>query len=180
MKASIRPISTREPVSRPNVRLWKGWMVPPDPPNRHDGKPRWRYWNGSTRSKAARQLSRGALAGCQQRQASGEVPPHNWILTIYLQIRLPHIAADKFNLFGNLWTNHREELLECLYRSFLAHPQQARDVIDLIDQREVFVPLRVGDLVHAHRKYRPDLPVLQTPVDDVFDRLANLFPRCLK
>ncbi len=61
--------------------------------------------------------------------------------------------------------------------SFPADPEQAREaLVDLVNQRQVFVALGVLDLIHADGPDRLQRAMLQAPGDDVLDGVANLFP----
>jgi hypothetical protein len=62
-------------------------------------------------------------------------------------------------------------------RSLFADPKQTGDAeIDLINQCQIFVPFGVLDFIDADGVDLAERPVLQTPGDDMFDRVENLVP----
>ena len=64
--------------------------------------------------------------------------------------RLPHVAGDEHDGLGALVAEHVEEGVEALGRPVPRHVQQpAAAVVDLVDEREVLVPLLPGQLVDA-------------------------------
>ena len=70
-----------------------------------------------------------------------------------------------------------EESLKGFDGSFLADPEQARDVeIDLINQRQILVAFGVLDLVDADGVDLAEHAMLQPEGDDMFDGVENLFP----
>src|SRR5580692_6894846 len=74
-----------------------------------------------------------------------------------------------------------EESPKGLDGSFATHSKQARDVeIDLINRGQVLVAFSVLDLIDADRIDFAQHPVLQPEGDDVFYRVENLVPECMK
>jgi len=64
---------------------------------------------------------------------------------------------------------------------FFADPKQTGDAeIDLINQCQISVPFGVLDFIDADGVDLAERPVLQTPGDDMFDRIENLVPGCAK
>jgi hypothetical protein len=97
------------------------------------------------------------------------------------QVRLPHVGADKADLGNDLLAHGGKESLEGLNGPLLSHPEQTGDAdIDLVDQRQILVPFGLLDFVNADGVDLPQHPVLQTPGDDVLDRIENLVPRGAK
>jgi hypothetical protein len=81
----------------------------------------------------------------------------------------------------DLFAHGGEEPLEGFDGSFLAHPEQTGDAnIDLIDQGQVFVAFGVLNFIDADGVDRAERAVLQSPSDDMLDRVADLFPRGTK
>jgi len=67
-----------------------------------------------------------------------------------LQIRRPHIRADKFDLAGQLRADDREELSKALGGALLADSQQSgARALDLVDQREELMSSSILDLIDA-------------------------------
>jgi hypothetical protein len=70
----------------------------------------------------------------------------------HLQVRLPHITADKFKRQTPVLAEPAEEPQQGPDRAFLTDPQQPLTVaIDLVYQRQVPVTSLPGDLVNADR-----------------------------
>ena len=64
-----------------------------------------------------------------------------------------------------------------LDRSLFSDPEQTADAeIDLIHQCQILVPFGVLDFIDADSVDLAEQPVLQTPGDDMFDRVENLVP----
>ena len=80
--------------------------------------------------------------------------------------------------FGNYVPAHGgEEPLERFDGSFFSNPKQARDAkVNLIDQRQIFVPFGVLDFVDPDSIDLAEDPMLQPEGDDVFDGVEDLFP----
>src|SRR6266478_2801141 len=67
-----------------------------------------------------------------------------------LQIRLPHVRADKLDLGSQLCSDERKESLEGFQSAFLADPKQPGETLfNLIDQREIFMTFSVLDFIDA-------------------------------
>ena len=93
------------------------------------------------------------------------------------QVGFPHVRADEHDLGGDFFAYGGEESLKGLDRSLLADPKQTGDAeIDLIDQRQILVPFGVLDFIDADGVDLTERAVLQTPRDDMFDRVENLIP----
>ena len=108
-------------------------------------------------------------------------PPHNGLLAIHLQIRLPHVGTDEGDLRSNLLTDYGEESLKGFDGSFSAHPEQAGDAdVDLVHQRQILVAFGVLDFIDADGVDRAEHAVLQSPADDVLDRIEHLLPGSAK
>ncbi len=98
-----------------------------------------------------------------------------------LQVRFPQVGADKADLGNNLLAHGGKESLEGLDRPLLAHPEQTGYAdIDLVDQRQILVALGVLDFINTDRVDLAQRAVLQSPGDDVLDRIKNLVPRGAK
>ena len=103
------------------------------------------------------------------------------LLADELQIGLPHVGADEHDLGDDLLAHGGEESLEGFDGSFLAHPEQTGDAeIDLIDQRQVLVAFGVLDFIDADGVDLAERAVLQSPGDDMLDRIENLVPGSAK
>ena len=64
--------------------------------------------------------------------------------------RLPHVAGDEHDRLRTLFAQHVEEGVEGPDRAVTRHVQQAlASVVDLVDEREVLVPLFPGQFVYA-------------------------------
>ena len=61
-------------------------------------------------------------------------------------------------------------------RSRPIHSRRVHCLFDLVDQRQVFVALGILDLIDADGRDRAQLPVLDAPLHDILDRLADLVP----
>jgi hypothetical protein len=98
-----------------------------------------------------------------------------------LQVRFPHVGADEANVGNDLLAHGDKESLEGLDGPFLSHPEQTSDAdIDLVDQRQILVAFGVLDFVNADSVDLAQRSVLQSPVDDVLDRIENLIPGSAK
>ncbi len=87
------------------------------------------------------------------------------------------IRADKLDLRSELLSNQREKALEGFDGAFFADPEQAGDpLVDLVDQRQVFVAFGVLDFIHANGADRLQRAMLQAPMDDILDGVTNLVP----
>jgi hypothetical protein len=68
----------------------------------------------------------------------------------HVQVGLPHIRADEFDLSSEFFPHEGEETLEGFDGAFPADPQQADDpLVDLVDQRQVFVAFGILDFIHT-------------------------------
>jgi hypothetical protein len=64
---------------------------------------------------------------------------------------------------------------------FSANPEQTGDAdIDLIDQRQILVAFGVLNFIDADRVDLAEHAVLQSPGDDMFDRIEHLVPGSAK
>jgi hypothetical protein len=64
-----------------------------------------------------------------------------------------------------------------LDRSLFADPKQTGDAqIDLINQCQILVPFGVLDFIDADGVDLAERPVLETPGDNMFDRVEDLVP----
>src|SRR5277367_60415 len=89
-----------------------------------------------------------------------------------VEVGLPHVAAHDAQRLRPRLTEPGEEALEGLRRAGLGDPEQAAAAgVDLVDEREVRVPLAVLDLVDADRVDALEVamrePVLDGPADVV-------------
>jgi hypothetical protein len=99
------------------------------------------------------------------------------ILADELQIGLPHVRADERDLGDDFLAHGGEESLEGLDGRFLAHPEQAGDAdVDLVSQRQILVALGVLDFIDASGVDLTERAVLQSPGDNMFDRVKHLVP----
>src|SRR5262245_19869047 len=156
-------------------------MGPPGPSSLHAGNARWSCWRGSTRSEGALNYQEVKLGPGASKQVSGQFPPHYWLLAIHLQIRLPHVRADEADLGDDFLAHGGEESLEGFSGSFSAYPQQAGDAdVDLVDQGQVLVAFSVLDFIDANGVDLTERAVLQSPGDDMFDRIEYLVPGSAK
>ena len=74
-----------------------------------------------------------------------------------------------------------EESPEGFDGSFSANPEQTGDAdVDRIDQGQVVVAFGVLDLIDADGVDLAERAVFQSPGDDMFDRVENLFPGSAK
>jgi len=93
------------------------------------------------------------------------------------QIGLPHVRADELDAFRQRFADQSEELLETFDGAILADPQQAcKILIDLVDQRQIFVALGVLDLVDADGPDWTEAAMLQPPRDHILHRLTDFVP----
>ena len=79
--------------------------------------------------------------------------------------------------FGQRFADHSEELLEAFDSAVLADPQQAGGMLlDLVDQRQIFMALGVLDLIDTDGLDRTEAAMLQPPRDDILHCLADFVP----
>ena len=103
------------------------------------------------------------------------------LLTNHVQIGLPHIRTDEFDLRGELVTDHSKEALEGCDSALFAHPQEPGEpLVDLVHQGQVLVAPGVLDFVHPDGADRRQDAMLQAPVNHVFDGIADLVPRSVE
>ena len=94
-------------------------------------------------------------------------------LTDDLQVGFPHVRADEHDLRCDFFTYGGEESLKGVDRSLFADPKQTGDAqIDLINQCQILVAFGILDLIDTDGVDLTELPVLQTPDDNMFDRVA--------
>src|SRR5713226_7160272 len=87
------------------------------------------------------------------------------------------IRADKLDLRSELLSNQREKALEGFDGAFFADPQQAGEpLVDLVDQRQVFVAFGVLDFIHTNGADRLQRAMFQAPADHILDGVAHLVP----
>ncbi len=73
------------------------------------------------------------------------------LLGNYLQIRLPHITADKFQQLTPFLAEPAEEPQQRLDRALLPDPQQPLTVaVNLVYQRQILVAPLPGDLINTN------------------------------
>ena len=95
----------------------------------------------------------------------------------HFEIGLPHVGTHEFDLLAQRLADHRKELREALLSTFLSDPEQSRAAgLDLVDEREVLVPSAILDLVNAESANRPELTMIQPPVDYPFHGIEDLLP----
>src|ERR1039458_8381861 len=93
------------------------------------------------------------------------------------QIGLPHIRADEFDFGSQFFAEESKELLEGFSRALLANPEEASKAgIDLVDQGEVFMSFGILDFIDADGSDGGQGAMLQPPVDDALDGVADLIP----
>ena len=98
-----------------------------------------------------------------------------------LQIGLPHVRADEHDFGNDLLAHGGKESLKGFDGSFLADPEQAGDAnIDLVYQRQILAAFGVLDFIDANGVDLAERAVLQSPGDDMFDRIENLVPASAK
>jgi len=74
---------------------------------------------------------------------------------------------------GPKWAKKRAKLSACAP----GHPEQALAAgLDLVDQGQVLMPAAVGDLVDADGADALEAASLQSPLDDILDRIEDLLP----
>src|ERR1039458_3998967 len=93
----------------------------------------------------------------------------------------PHSAdtypSHELDLRSEFLSNEGEKFLEGCDGAFPADPQQADDaLVDLVDQRQVFVTFGVLDFIHTDGADRFQRAMLQAPTDHILDGEAHLFP----
>src|SRR5271167_576316 len=72
---------------------------------------------------------------------------------------------------------HLVGLRQGLDRSLFADPKLTSDAeIDLINQRQMLMPFGVLDFIDADGVDVAERPVLETPGDNMFDRVENVVP----
>src|SRR6202044_3885736 len=82
----------------------------------------------------------------------------------------PHVAGDEQDALGAFLAEHVEEAVEAGGGSIPRDVQQAAaPVVELVDEREVLVPLLPGQLVDTDRPDAVEASVLQAPAHGVFD-----------
>src|SRR5713226_6178066 len=98
-------------------------------------------------------------------------------LTDHVQVRLPHVRANKLDLGSELLSDDGEETLEGFEGAFLANPKQAGEpLVDLVDQGQVFVAFGVLDFIHTNGADRFQCAMFQAPADHILDSVAHLIP----
>src|SRR5216684_1534333 len=98
-------------------------------------------------------------------------------LTDHVQVRLPHVRANKLDLGSELLSDDGEETLEGFEGAFLANPKQAGEpLVDLVDQGQVFVAFGVLDFIHTNGADRLQCAMFQAPADHILDSVAHLIP----
>src|ERR1022692_2432416 len=103
------------------------------------------------------------------------------IVADHIQVGLPHIRAHELDLCSQFFSNEGEKLLEGFLGAFPADPQQADDaLVDLVDQRQIFVAFGVLDFIHADGADRFQRAMLQTPADHILDGEAHLLPESVE
>jgi len=83
-------------------------------------------------------------------------------LADHVQVGLPHIGADRLALGSQLLSDDGEESLEGFEGAFLANPEQAGEsLVDLVDQRQVFVAFGTLDFIYPNGADRLQRAMLQ-------------------
>ncbi len=78
---------------------------------------------------------------------------------------------------SELLSDDGEETLEGFDGAFLADPEQSGEpLVDLVDQRQVFVAFGVLDFIHTNGADRLQGAMLQAPADHILDGVAHLVP----
>src|SRR5690606_35616187 len=87
-----------------------------------------------------------------------------------LEIRRPHIAAYEPNLGATLFAELVEEAQQCFRSALGAAPQKPRcPGVNLVDQCQVFVPLKHLDFIDAAFSNAFKAPIGQAIIDDEID-----------
>ena len=95
----------------------------------------------------------------------------------HVQVGLPHIGADELNPRGTFLSEEAEVALEGLDGAFPADPQQAgQPLVNLVDQRQVFVAFGVLNLIHTDGADRLQGAIVQAKVDHILDGIAHPIP----
>jgi hypothetical protein len=95
-----------------------------------------------------------------------------------LEVRLPHIAADKEQLRRPLFAEGSEKAQQGFDGSVLPHPQQSPAfAIDLVDDRQVLVTSLPEDLIDADGPHVGQISMGQAPLNGPFHRVKDLLPR---
>src|ERR1700690_2149877 len=95
----------------------------------------------------------------------------------YIQVGLPHIRAHELDVRRQFFSNEGEKLLEGYDGALPADPQQTGNaLVDLVDQRQIFVTFGVLDFIHTDGADGCQRAMLQTPADHILDGEAHLFP----
>jgi len=99
----------------------------------------------------------------------------------HLQVRLPHVAANPFDLFRTFVLSLRaliellEKSLQCRLGTFLLNAEQSLVfVVELINERRIVLSLMNLDFIHAKRFDPLQVPVFQAPIDDPLNRSIDL------
>jgi hypothetical protein len=94
-----------------------------------------------------------------------------------LEVRLPHVTADKKQLSGSLFAESPEKPQESSDGSILADPQQAfASSVDLINHGEIFVPSLPEHFINADGSHIGQVPMSQAPFDRPFHGSEHLLP----
>ena len=111
-------------------------------------------------------------------EAVEDVQRFGAVLADKLQVRFPHVRTDEADVGNDLLAHSAEESLEGLDCPLFAYPQQPREAnIDLIDQRQIFVPLGVLDLIDADGVDLAERTVCETPDNRILDGIEDLVSR---
>ena len=94
------------------------------------------------------------------------------------QVGLPHVGSHELERGAFFRSQPAEEAAEGLHGPILADPQKTFAVcVDLVDQRDVGVPLFEGDLVDSDGEDPGSVHVLPPPGDGHCHRLVDRVPR---
>jgi hypothetical protein len=98
-----------------------------------------------------------------------------------VQKRPPHVARDEHDRLRALFAQHVEEGVEGAHGAVASDVQQATaSVVDLIDEREVLVPLFPGQFVDPDGADAVETSVSQSPSHGVLDASEHGVPTGLK
>src|SRR5208283_4300685 len=125
-------------------------------------------------SQAAHLLSSDLVDGLVEEfgdvEAVEDVDGRRASLAYDVSERLPHVAGDEHDRLGTLFTQHVEEGVEGPDRAVTRHVQQTlASVVDLVDEREVLVPLFPGEFVYADGYDSVEVSVRHPPANGVLD-----------
>ena len=97
------------------------------------------------------------------------------------QVGLPHICADVLQLLAQVSSQPPEEPKQGSRPPILTNPQQTLAVvIDLVNQRQVLVPLFPGDFIDPNGSDIAKILIQPAPLNSHFHRPKNAFPGCVK